>query len=125
MTQRHTEPRVLRAGDNLFAISLGKQDEEFAAALRPAVALTSPIALLAAVRLRGIVIFLTESEFDRSELHLHPFGQMVCETGELGGHAGHNQLRHTVLGSYKKARKIPRAPLALRAKQRPVYTCML
>eukprot|EP00873_Tetraselmis_striata_P040144 jgi/Tetstr1/460408/TSEL_000085.t1 len=70
MQQYHTEPKLLRVGDdNLCAISLGKEDEEFAdITLRPAVALTSPIALLLrAVRLRTIVIYLTESEFDLSE----------------------------------------------------------
>eukprot|EP00873_Tetraselmis_striata_P042811 jgi/Tetstr1/463075/TSEL_008010.t1 len=47
-----TEPKLLRVGDdNLCAISLGKEDEEFADTLRLAVALTSPVALLRAVRL--------------------------------------------------------------------------
>eukprot|EP00873_Tetraselmis_striata_P015400 jgi/Tetstr1/435664/TSEL_024564.t1 len=59
--------------DNLCAISLGKEDEEFADTLRMAVALTSPIAPLRAVRLKTIVIYLTESEFDPSELLVHPF----------------------------------------------------
>eukprot|EP00873_Tetraselmis_striata_P039515 jgi/Tetstr1/459779/TSEL_005132.t1 len=47
MQQCHTEPTLLRVGDdNLCAISLGKEDEEFADTLRMAVALTSPVALL-------------------------------------------------------------------------------
>eukprot|EP00873_Tetraselmis_striata_P007215 jgi/Tetstr1/427479/TSEL_017607.t1 len=49
MQQHHTDPTLLRVGDdNLCAISLGKEDEEFAYTLRKAVALTSPIALLRA-----------------------------------------------------------------------------
>eukprot|EP00873_Tetraselmis_striata_P039646 jgi/Tetstr1/459910/TSEL_005252.t1 len=65
MYHHHTEPALLRVGDeNLCAISLGQEDEEFADTLRPAVALTSPVALLRAIRLRTIVIYLTESEFD-------------------------------------------------------------
>eukprot|EP00873_Tetraselmis_striata_P024336 jgi/Tetstr1/444600/TSEL_032449.t1 len=74
MQQHHTEPTLMRVeDDNLCAISLGKEDEEFVDILRMAVALTSPIALLRAVRLRTIVIYLTESEFDPSELLVHPF----------------------------------------------------
>eukprot|EP00873_Tetraselmis_striata_P025187 jgi/Tetstr1/445451/TSEL_033230.t1 len=47
MLQYHTEPKLLRVeDDNLFAISLGKEDEEFADTLRLAVALTSPVALV-------------------------------------------------------------------------------
>eukprot|EP00873_Tetraselmis_striata_P015813 jgi/Tetstr1/436077/TSEL_002671.t1 len=53
MHHYHTEPTMLRVGDdNLCAISPGKEDEEFADTLRLAVALTSPIALLRAIRLR-------------------------------------------------------------------------
>eukprot|EP00873_Tetraselmis_striata_P022280 jgi/Tetstr1/442544/TSEL_030642.t1 len=123
MQQHHTEPTLLRVGDeNLCAISLGKEDEEFADTLRMAVALTSPIALLRAVRLRTIVIYLTESEFDPSELLVHPFSQTVREAGELGSNTGHNQLRCTAMGPRKKARKTPPSSLALRAEQRPVYT---
>eukprot|EP00873_Tetraselmis_striata_P000496 jgi/Tetstr1/420760/TSEL_011837.t1 len=66
MHQHHTEPTLLRVGDdNLFAISLGKDDEEFADTLRPIVALTSSVALLRAVRLRAIVIYLTESDAEQ------------------------------------------------------------
>eukprot|EP00873_Tetraselmis_striata_P017550 jgi/Tetstr1/437814/TSEL_026454.t1 len=62
MQQHHTEPTLLRVrGDNLYAISLGKEDDEFADTLRMAVALTPPIALLRTIRLRTIVIYLTES----------------------------------------------------------------
>eukprot|EP00873_Tetraselmis_striata_P005771 jgi/Tetstr1/426035/TSEL_016381.t1 len=62
MHQYHTEPKLLRVGNgNLCAISLGKEDEEFADTLRMAVALTSPVALLRAVHLRTIVTYLTES----------------------------------------------------------------
>eukprot|EP00873_Tetraselmis_striata_P042561 jgi/Tetstr1/462825/TSEL_007775.t1 len=47
MQQHHTEPTLLRVGDdNLCAISLGKEDEEFADTLHLAVALTSLVALL-------------------------------------------------------------------------------
>eukprot|EP00873_Tetraselmis_striata_P009607 jgi/Tetstr1/429871/TSEL_019736.t1 len=118
---------MLRVGDeNLCAISLGKEDEEFADTLRMAVALTSPVALLRAVRLRTIGICLTESQFDPSELLIHPFSQTVREAGELGGNTGHNQLRRTAMGMRKKARKIPPlASLALRAEQRSVYTLTL
>eukprot|EP00873_Tetraselmis_striata_P046494 jgi/Tetstr1/466758/TSEL_011228.t1 len=121
--QHHTEPTLLRVGDdNLCAISLGKEDEEFADTLRLAVALTSPIALLRAVRPRIIVMYLRESEFDPSELLVHPFSQTVRdEAGELGGNTGHNQLRRTAMGMRKKSRKTPPASLALRAEQRPVY----
>eukprot|EP00873_Tetraselmis_striata_P043352 jgi/Tetstr1/463616/TSEL_000767.t1 len=60
MHHHHTEPTLLRMGnDNLCAISLGQEDEEFADTLRLAVALTSPYALLRAIRLRTIVIYLT------------------------------------------------------------------
>eukprot|EP00873_Tetraselmis_striata_P029493 jgi/Tetstr1/449757/TSEL_036823.t1 len=49
MQPHHTEPTLMRVGDdNLCAISLGKEDEEFADTLRLAVALTSPVALLRA-----------------------------------------------------------------------------
>eukprot|EP00873_Tetraselmis_striata_P019013 jgi/Tetstr1/439277/TSEL_027719.t1 len=86
MYLHHTKPTLLRVGDdNLCAISLGKEGEEFADTLRLAVALTSPIALLRAIRLRTIVIYLTESEFDPSELVIHPFSQTIREAGELGG----------------------------------------
>eukprot|EP00873_Tetraselmis_striata_P034609 jgi/Tetstr1/454873/TSEL_041737.t1 len=95
MQQYHTEPKLLSVGDD---ISLGKKDEEFADTPRVAVALTSPIALLRAVRLRTIVIYLTEPEFDPSELLIHPFSQTVREAGELGGNTGHNQLRCTAMG---------------------------
>eukprot|EP00873_Tetraselmis_striata_P038305 jgi/Tetstr1/458569/TSEL_044972.t1 len=110
--QYHTEPKLLRVGDdNLCAISLGKEDEEFADTLRLAVALTSLVALLRALRLRTIVIYLTESELDPSELLIHPFSQ-VREAGELGGNTGHNQPRCTAMGLRKKARKTPPASLA-------------
>eukprot|EP00873_Tetraselmis_striata_P022151 jgi/Tetstr1/442415/TSEL_030539.t1 len=67
MHHYHTEPTLLRVGDNnLCAISLGQEDEEFADTLRLAVALTSPVALLRAMRLRWIVIYLTESEPNRT-----------------------------------------------------------
>eukprot|EP00873_Tetraselmis_striata_P021551 jgi/Tetstr1/441815/TSEL_030032.t1 len=70
----HTEPTLLSVGgDNLCAISLGHEDEEFADTMRLTVALTSPVALLRAIRLRTIVIYLTDSEFDPSELLIHPF----------------------------------------------------
>eukprot|EP00873_Tetraselmis_striata_P028418 jgi/Tetstr1/448682/TSEL_035922.t1 len=92
MTHHHTEPKLLRVGDdNPGAISIDKEDGEFAATLRLAVALTSPIAMLRAVRLCTVVIYLTESEFDPpSELHVHPFSQTVQEAGEFGGINGHN-----------------------------------
>eukprot|EP00873_Tetraselmis_striata_P002970 jgi/Tetstr1/423234/TSEL_001352.t1 len=108
MQQYHTEPKLLRVGDdNLCAISLGKEDEEFAHTLRLAVALTSPVALLRAVRLHAIVIYLTESKFDPSEVLIHPcFSQTVREAGKLGGNPGHNQLPRTAMGLRKKARKI-------------------
>eukprot|EP00873_Tetraselmis_striata_P045997 jgi/Tetstr1/466261/TSEL_010817.t1 len=126
MKYHHTEPTLLRVGDdNLCAISLGKEDEEFADTLRPAVALTSHVALLRAVRLRTIVIYLTESEFDPLELLVHPFSQTVKEAGELGGNTSHNLLRRTAMGLRTKARKTPPTPLALRAEQRPVYTLTL
>eukprot|EP00873_Tetraselmis_striata_P002106 jgi/Tetstr1/422370/TSEL_013210.t1 len=84
MHHHHTEPTLLRVGDdNLCAISFGKEDEEFADTLRLEVALTSLVALLRAIRLRTIVIYLTESEFDPSELLIHPFSQTIREAGEL------------------------------------------
>eukprot|EP00873_Tetraselmis_striata_P012497 jgi/Tetstr1/432761/TSEL_022127.t1 len=65
MHHHHTEPTLLRVGDdNLCAISLGKEDEEIADTLRLGVALTSHVTLLRAIRLRTIVIYLTASEFD-------------------------------------------------------------
>eukprot|EP00873_Tetraselmis_striata_P036660 jgi/Tetstr1/456924/TSEL_043594.t1 len=62
------------------------QREEFADTLRVAMALTSPVALLRAIRLRTIVTYLTESKFDPSELLIHPFSQTIREAGELGQH---------------------------------------
>eukprot|EP00873_Tetraselmis_striata_P012002 jgi/Tetstr1/432266/TSEL_002300.t1 len=126
MQQHHTEPTLLRVGDdNLRAISPGKEDEEFADTLRMAVALTSDVALLRAVRLITIVIYLTESKFDPTELFVHPFSRTVREAGELGGNTGHNELRRTAMGLLKKARKTPPASLALRVEQRQVYTLTL
>eukprot|EP00873_Tetraselmis_striata_P016666 jgi/Tetstr1/436930/TSEL_025703.t1 len=126
MHHYHTEPTLLRVGDNnLCAISLGKEDEEFADSLRMAVALTSPVALLRAIRLRWIVIYLTESEFDPSEVLIHPFNQTILEAGELGGNTGHNQIRRAAIGMRKKARKTAPASLALRATGRPIYTLTL
>eukprot|EP00873_Tetraselmis_striata_P010731 jgi/Tetstr1/430995/TSEL_020749.t1 len=99
MRRHHTEPTLLRVGDDhLCAISLGKEDEEFADTLRLAVALTSHVALLRAIRLRTIVIYLTESEFDPSELLIHPFSQTIREAGELGGNTGRNQIRRVAIG---------------------------
>eukprot|EP00873_Tetraselmis_striata_P003863 jgi/Tetstr1/424127/TSEL_014736.t1 len=102
MQQHHTEPTLLRVGDdNLCDISLGKEDEEFADTLRMAVALTSPAALLRAVPLRTIVIYLTESEFDHSELLVHPFSQTLTAQHQsiIGGTRGADrteQCRKTV-----------------------------
>eukprot|EP00873_Tetraselmis_striata_P000777 jgi/Tetstr1/421041/TSEL_012086.t1 len=122
----HTEPTLLRVGDNnLCPISLGKEDEEFADTLRLAVALTSPDALLRAIRLRRIVIYLTESELDPSELLIHPFSQTIREAGELGGNTGHNQIRRAAIGMHKKARKTTPSSLALRTTGRPIYTLTL
>eukprot|EP00873_Tetraselmis_striata_P041667 jgi/Tetstr1/461931/TSEL_007009.t1 len=110
----HTEPTLLRVGDdNRCAISLGKEDEEFVDTLRLAVVRTSPVALLRAIPLRTIVIYLTELEFDPSELLIHPFSQKIQEAGELGGNTGHNQFRRAAIGMRKKARKTPPASLAL------------
>eukprot|EP00873_Tetraselmis_striata_P039121 jgi/Tetstr1/459385/TSEL_004764.t1 len=115
---------LLRVGDgSLCAISLGQEDEEIADTLRLAVALTSPIALLRAIRLR--IIYLTESEFDPSELPIHPFSQTIREAGELGGNTSHNQIRSAAISLRKKARKTAPTPLALRATGRPIYTLTL
>eukprot|EP00873_Tetraselmis_striata_P027908 jgi/Tetstr1/448172/TSEL_035463.t1 len=83
MPQYHTEPTLLRVGDdNLCAISLVKEDE------------------------KPIVIYLTESKFDPySELLTHPFSQTNRGAGELGGNIGHNKLRRTTMG-------LPTAPAA-------------
>eukprot|EP00873_Tetraselmis_striata_P029641 jgi/Tetstr1/449905/TSEL_036960.t1 len=126
MRHHHTEPTLRRGGDdNLCAISLGKEDEEFADTLRLAVALTSPFTLLRAIRLRTIVIYLTESEFDPSEMFIHPFSQTIREAGQLGGNTGHNQIRRAAIGLRKKARKSAPAVLALRAAGRLVFTLTL
>eukprot|EP00873_Tetraselmis_striata_P039287 jgi/Tetstr1/459551/TSEL_004916.t1 len=126
MRRHHTEPTLLRVGDDhLCAISLGKEDEEFADTLRLAVALTSHVALLRAIRLRTIVIYLTESEFDPSELLIHPFSQTIREAGELGGNTGRNQIRRVAIGIRKNVRKTAPASLALRATGRPIYTLTL
>eukprot|EP00873_Tetraselmis_striata_P014267 jgi/Tetstr1/434531/TSEL_023622.t1 len=98
-SQYRTEPKRLRVGDDsLCAIySLGKENEEFADTLRMAVTLTSSVALLRDVRLRtSIVLYLTESDFDPSELLIHPFSQTVREAGELGGNTGHNKPDYNV-----------------------------
>eukprot|EP00873_Tetraselmis_striata_P028622 jgi/Tetstr1/448886/TSEL_036112.t1 len=122
----HTEPTLLRVGDDsLCAISLGKEDEEFADTLRLAVALISHVALLRAIRLRTIVIYLTESEIDPSELLIHPFSLTIREAEELGNNTGHNQIRRAATGLRKKARKTAPASLALRATGRPIYTLTL
>eukprot|EP00873_Tetraselmis_striata_P017414 jgi/Tetstr1/437678/TSEL_000236.t1 len=126
MHHHHTEPTLLRVGDNyLCAISLGKEDEEFADTLRLAVALAAPVALLRAIRLRTVVINLTESEFDPSELLIHPFSQTIREAGELGGNTGHNQTRRGAISMRKKARETAPMSLALRATGRLVYTLTL
>eukprot|EP00873_Tetraselmis_striata_P024184 jgi/Tetstr1/444448/TSEL_032331.t1 len=123
MQHHHTEPTLLRMGDdNLCAIPLVQEDEEFADTMRVAVGLTSPDAVLRAIRLRTIVVYITESEFDPSELLIHPFSQTVREAGELGGNTGHNQIRRATNGMRKKARKTAPVSLALRAPGRPVYT---
>eukprot|EP00873_Tetraselmis_striata_P038306 jgi/Tetstr1/458570/TSEL_044973.t1 len=84
MYHQHTEPTLLRVGDeNLCAISLGQEDEELSDTLRLAVALTSHVALLRAIRLLTIVIYLTESEFDPSEMLIHPFSQTADDEEEL------------------------------------------
>eukprot|EP00873_Tetraselmis_striata_P010475 jgi/Tetstr1/430739/TSEL_000180.t1 len=49
------------------------------------------------IRLRTIVIYLTESEFDPSELLIHPFSHTIREAGELGGKPGHNLIRRAVM----------------------------
>eukprot|EP00873_Tetraselmis_striata_P012767 jgi/Tetstr1/433031/TSEL_022368.t1 len=114
--QHHTEPTLLRMGDdNLCAISLGKEDEEFADTLRPAVALTSHVALLRAVRLRTIVIYLTESEFDRSELLVHPFSQTLTAhhrsiIGGTGGTDKTEQWRKIVSTTCEKIKAAPSEP---------------
>eukprot|EP00873_Tetraselmis_striata_P045160 jgi/Tetstr1/465424/TSEL_010108.t1 len=127
MYHHHTELTLLRVGDdNLCAISLGQEDDEFADTMRLAVALTSHVALLLwAIRLRTIVIYLTESKFDPSELLIHPFSQTIREAGELGGNTGHNQIRLAAIGLRKKARKTTPASLALRATGCPIYTLTL
>eukprot|EP00873_Tetraselmis_striata_P017827 jgi/Tetstr1/438091/TSEL_026715.t1 len=124
MHHHHAEPTQMRVGDdNLCAISLGKEDEEFADTLRLAVALTSPVALLRAICLR--TIYLAESEFNPSELLTHPFSQRMREAGELGGNTGHNQIRRASIGLRKKVRKTAPASLALRGAGRPIYTLTL
>eukprot|EP00873_Tetraselmis_striata_P018041 jgi/Tetstr1/438305/TSEL_026872.t1 len=116
----------MRVGDdNLCAISLGKEDEAFADTLRLAVALSSPIALLRVIHLRAIVIYLTKSEFDPSELLIHPFSQTIRESGGLGDTIGHNQIRRAAIGLRKKARTTGPPSLALRATGRPIYTLTL
>eukprot|EP00873_Tetraselmis_striata_P000288 jgi/Tetstr1/420552/TSEL_011642.t1 len=121
MQHHHTEPTLMRVGDdNLCAISLSKENEEFADTLRLVVALTSAVALLRAVRLRTFVIYLTESEFGPSELLIHPFRQTIREAKELGRNTGHNQIRRAATCMRKKARKTPPASLTLRAERRPV-----
>eukprot|EP00873_Tetraselmis_striata_P007355 jgi/Tetstr1/427619/TSEL_017744.t1 len=127
MHHHHTEPTLMRVGDeNLCAISLGQEDEEFADTLRLAMTLTSPdVALLRAIRLRTIVIYLTESDFDPLELLIHPFSQTIREAGELGGNTSHNQIRRAAIGLRKKARKTAPASSALRAAGRTVCTLTL
>eukprot|EP00873_Tetraselmis_striata_P015085 jgi/Tetstr1/435349/TSEL_024267.t1 len=126
MYHHHTEPTLLRVGaDNLCAISLGHEAEDFADTLRLAVALTSPVAMLRAIRLRTIVIYLTDSEFDPSELLIHPFSQTIREAGKLGGNTGHNQIRRAAMCMRKKARKTAPVSLALRAPGRLIYTLTL
>eukprot|EP00873_Tetraselmis_striata_P025276 jgi/Tetstr1/445540/TSEL_033314.t1 len=89
MHRHHTEPTLMHVGDdNHCAISLGKEDEEFADTLRLEVALTSPVALLRAIRLRTIVIYLKESEYDPSELLIHPI-----QPDDPGGGRARRQYR--------------------------------
>eukprot|EP00873_Tetraselmis_striata_P019936 jgi/Tetstr1/440200/TSEL_028552.t1 len=101
MYHHHSEPTRLRVGDdNLCAISLGQEDKEFADTLRL-------------------------SEFDPSELLVHPCSQTIGEAGELGGDTGHNQIRRAAIGMRKRTRKTALASLALRATGRPIYTLNL
>eukprot|EP00873_Tetraselmis_striata_P040563 jgi/Tetstr1/460827/TSEL_005988.t1 len=123
MRHYHTEPTLLRVGDDHLCI--GKEDEKFEDTLRLALALTSSVELLRAIRLRTIVIYLTESEIDLLELLIHPSSMMIREAGELGGNTGHNQIRHAAIGIRKKVRKTAPASLALRATGRPIYTLTL
>eukprot|EP00873_Tetraselmis_striata_P006424 jgi/Tetstr1/426688/TSEL_016958.t1 len=95
MYHHHTEPTLLRVGDdNLCTISLGQEDE------------------------RG-------SEFDPSELLIRPFSQTIREAGEPGGNTGQNQIRRAAICLRKKARKTAPTSLALRAAGRPLYTLTL
>eukprot|EP00873_Tetraselmis_striata_P020994 jgi/Tetstr1/441258/TSEL_029509.t1 len=71
------------------------------------------------------VLALAGSEFDPSELLMHPFSQTIREAGELGGNTGHNQIRRATIGLRKKARKTAPTSLALRATGRPIYTLAL
>eukprot|EP00873_Tetraselmis_striata_P040624 jgi/Tetstr1/460888/TSEL_006045.t1 len=106
----------------LLTILEVRENEEFADTMRLAVALTSPVAPLRAIRLRTIVIYLTESEFDPSELLIHPLSQTIREAGELGGNTGHNQIQRAALGMRKKARNTAPTSLALRVTGHPIYT---
>eukprot|EP00873_Tetraselmis_striata_P032906 jgi/Tetstr1/453170/TSEL_040187.t1 len=74
------------------------------------------------IRLRTIVIYLTESEFDPSELLIHPVSQTIREAGELGGKPGHNLIRRAAMDRRKKAWNTAPTPLALRGAGRPIYT---
>eukprot|EP00873_Tetraselmis_striata_P019529 jgi/Tetstr1/439793/TSEL_028206.t1 len=127
MYPHHIEPTLLLVGDdNLCAISLGQEDEEFADTMRLAAALTSPVALCGRYASAPcIVIYLTESEFDPSEVLIHPFSQTIREAGELGGNTGHSQIRRTAIGLRKEARKTAPSSLAPRAAGRPIYTLTL
>eukprot|EP00873_Tetraselmis_striata_P016979 jgi/Tetstr1/437243/TSEL_025973.t1 len=68
---------------------------------------------------------ITMSEFDPSELLIHPFSQTIREAGELGGNTGHNHIRRAAICMHKKARKTAPTSLALRAAGRAVYTLTL
>eukprot|EP00873_Tetraselmis_striata_P038220 jgi/Tetstr1/458484/TSEL_044890.t1 len=123
MHHHHTEPTLMRVGDdNLCAISLGQEDEEFADTMRLAVALTSPVALLRAIRLRTIVIYLTESKFDPSELLIHPFSQTIREAGELGGNTGHNQIRCATIGLQQWRKTVTTTCGKIKAEPTPAPT---
>eukprot|EP00873_Tetraselmis_striata_P042405 jgi/Tetstr1/462669/TSEL_000696.t1 len=127
MYHHHTEPTLLRVGDdNLCAVSLGQEDEEFADTLRLAVALTSPVALLRAIRLSPQHRHLPHGVRVRPLGAAHPPLQPDGPGGgKMGGDTGHNQIRRVAIGLRKKARKTAAASLAMRATGRPIYTLTL
>eukprot|EP00873_Tetraselmis_striata_P042004 jgi/Tetstr1/462268/TSEL_007286.t1 len=105
MQQYHTEPTLLRVrDDNLCAISLGKEDEEFVDTLCLAVALTSHVALLRRHSPSGSRHDGVQAE-DEDELELkyeENDGTMDVDTAQRGAAEAPGKGKATASAKHKK-----------------------